>query len=53
MRRGSRGSRPVVLVALEAVSVVAAVDSVSVVVAVEAASCKHILSEKKNAGEYR
>ena len=36
-----------VLVALEAVSVVAAVDSVSVVVAVEAASCKHILSEKK------
>ena len=35
MRRASRGSRPVVLVALEAVSVVVPVDSVSVVEAVE------------------
>ena len=35
MRRASRGSRPVVLVPLEAVSVVVPVDSVSVVVAVE------------------
>ena len=42
MRRASRGSRPVVLVALEAVSVVVPVDSVSVVVAVEVVSCKHI-----------
>ena len=47
MRRASRGSRPVVLVPLGAVSVVVPVDSVSVVVAVEVVSCKHILSEKR------
>ena len=42
MRRASRGSRPVVLVALEAVSVVVPVDSVSNI----------FFIRRKNAGEY-